>query len=81
MDLDRIAELLAAEAELLRMRDAKAARARAWYAAHRDDLRARYEANRGARREYYLAHKDRILALQRVRYYNRKAIVVLSPPL
>ena len=76
----RIMELLAAEVELKRQREHKSAKAREWYAAHKDELKTRYEAQKELRAAYYATNKDRILAQQRRRYYERKAIVVLAPP-
>ena len=75
----RIHELLLAEQELKRQKENKSARAREWYANHKTELKAHYEANKERRAEYYKAHKVRILEKQRARYYERKAVVVLAP--
>jgi hypothetical protein len=78
---ERMAELVAAEAELKRQKEIKTARSRQWYADHKEELKTRYEANKDARAAYYAANKERILAQQRRRYYERKAVYVLAPPL
>jgi hypothetical protein len=78
---ERMAELVAAEAELKRQKEIKTARARQWYADHKNELKIRYEANKEARANYYEANKERILEQQRRRYYERKAVYVLAPPL
>jgi hypothetical protein len=79
MNDDRMQELLAAEAELKCIREKKAARAKKWYAANREHLRDRYAGQKAKRKAYYEANKERILAAQRSRYYEKKAIVVLAP--
>jgi hypothetical protein len=77
----RITELIAAEAELKRQRENKSAKAREWYANHKEELKQRYEANKERRAAYYETNKERILQQQRARYYQRKAIVILAPPI
>lgn len=77
---ERITQLIAAEAELKRQKEAKSAKARAWYADHKEQLKEQYAANKDRRAAYYEANKERILAQQRRRYYARKATLILDTP-
>ena len=76
---ERMVELVAAEAELKRQNENKTARAKQWYADHKEELKTRYRANKEARVTYYATNKERILAQQRRRYYERKAVYILAP--
>ena len=76
---ERLAELVTAEAELKRTKERKSLKRREGYELHKDDIKARYAQTKDQRKAYYEANKDRILAQQRAKYYERKAVIVLAP--
>lgn len=75
---ERLAELVEAEKELKRQKELKSAKAREWYADHKEQIHDRYKQNKDKRAEYYKENKEYILAQQRKRYYERKATLILD---